>query len=293
MAEYQIICDGASDLYSEFIFNNNLKVVEFYVAVKPEIYQKERTELKVRDFYQSLVDNPKLFPKTSCPTIKDYTEVFTEAVKAGKDIICITISSDMSGSFNSANVAKQNVLDNFPNSKITVIDSRCNTVTEGLLVKEALRKQSEGEEYDTLVKKIEACKKTGRIYFTVNGVEYLVSGGRIGKIAQLLKGILKINLCILMKDGNISSKGIAISRKRATIRIRDLVKKSFVKDKLDKEKYRFAAGYCYDKKEAEEFVTKSLPFIERDSLELEQIGSTVGVHTGPTALGIGYIKKME
>lgn len=292
MSDYQIICDGASDLNSEFISNNDLKVVEFYVAIEAEKYKKERIEVEVRDFYNELVKNPKLFPKTSCPTIMDYSEAFIEAINRGKDIICITITSDFSGSYNSACAARQSVLESYPNAKITVVDSKCNTVTEGLLVKEALKKQAEGEEYDSLVEKIEKCKKTGRIYFTVNGVEYLVSGGRIGKIAQLLKGILKINLCILMKDGDISSKGIAISRKRALMRIRELVKKSFVKDKLNIENYVFCAACGYDTEEGKEFVTKSLPYIQRDSLEMEQIGSTVGVHTGPTALGIGYIEKM-
>lgn len=293
MEKYQIVCDGAADLSNDYIKNNDLKVVEFYVAIEPEKYLKERVELEVEDFYNKLVEDPKLFPKTSCPTVADYTEVFIEAVKDGKKVICITITGEFSGSFNSANVAKQSVLDDYPDAVITVIDSRCNTVTEGLLVKEAIRKQKEGESYDSLCEKIETTKATGRIYFTVNGVEYLVSGGRIGKIAQLLKGLLKINLCILMKDGNISSKGIAVSRKRAKLKIRDLVKKSFIKEELNKDNYVFAVASGADQEEGKVFADKSLSYIDRESVDIERVGSTVAVHTGPTPIGIGYLEKIK
>ena len=103
---YKIVTDGSCDLSVKRVKELEIKVVPFYVSIDGVNHQKEIVDLNIRDFYQFMIDNPKVFPKTSMPSIQDYLDVFTPLLKAGNDIICICITTKFSGSFNSAINAK-------------------------------------------------------------------------------------------------------------------------------------------------------------------------------------------
>ena len=107
---YKIVTDGSCDLSVERVKELEIKVVPFYVSIDGVNHQKEIVDLNIRDFYQFMIDNPKVFPKTSMPSIQDYLDVFTPLLKAGNDIICICITTKFSGSFNSAINAKNILL---------------------------------------------------------------------------------------------------------------------------------------------------------------------------------------
>ena len=117
-------------------------VVPFYVSTDGINHQKEVVDLDIRDFYQFMIDNPKVFPKTSMPSIQDYLDVFGPLAKDGIDIICICITTKFSGSYNSAMNAKNMLTDEFPDVKIEVIDATVNTVLQGMLVEEAVARAS-------------------------------------------------------------------------------------------------------------------------------------------------------
>ena len=89
---YKIVTDGSCDLSVERVKELEIKVVPFYVSIDGVNHQKEIVDLNIRDFYQFMIDNPKVFPKTSMPSIQDYLDVFTPLLKAGNDIICICIN---------------------------------------------------------------------------------------------------------------------------------------------------------------------------------------------------------
>lgn len=88
-----------------------------------------------------MIDNPKVFPKTSMPSVQDYLDVFEPIIKNRDDIICICITTKFSGSYNSAMNAKNMLLDDYPDAKIEIIDATVNTVLQGMLVEEAVAKK--------------------------------------------------------------------------------------------------------------------------------------------------------
>ena len=90
--EYQIIADGACDLYGENADKIGVQIVPFYVAFEENVYKKEGAEIEVRHFYKEMVENPTVFPKTSMPSVQDYVDVFTPIVKAGEGVLCICIT---------------------------------------------------------------------------------------------------------------------------------------------------------------------------------------------------------
>ena len=290
---YVIVSDSSCDLPDELIKENNIKVVPFYVSLDGNDYLKERVNLQVRDFYEKMVNESNLNPKTTLPSVADYEDVFEEQIKAGNSIICVCITSKFSGSYNSASVAKENCLEKYPNAKITVIDSMVNTGVQGLLVLEIARMKRDGKTYDEAIKLANAMRKTGRIFFTVGNLEYLRKGGRIGKLVGIVGDTLKIKPIIVLRDGEIFSAGISFTRKKSFLKATDAALNYFKENKENPDDYQFITGYGYDIEEGKLYNEKLKEILKREDVLLIQIGATIGVHTGPYPLGVGFIKKYD
>lgn len=295
--EYKIISDGSCDLSLEDAKKLDVEVVPFYVSFDGENYKKEIVEVGIREFYQIMMDNPKMFPKSSLPSIADYQAVFEKNVKEGQAIICICITTKFSGSFNAACNAKNIVLEDYPDAQITVIDSTLDTVLQGLYVREAARMKKDGVSYGDAIKHLERIKATGRILFTIGSIDYLKNGGRIGKVAGVAGSALGLKPIITLKDGEIFSSGIARSRNKSVQKVLDLIEKFFAEADGKADDYTICVGFGYDVEEAKIFRAKVLallaPISSISDMALEQIGATIAVHTGPLPLGVGIIKKYD
>ncbi|MDD6071419.1 MAG: DegV family protein [Clostridiales bacterium] len=294
---YQIITDGSCDLNPELSKAKNLKVVPFYVSFDGMKYEKEIEEVDVREFYQKMVDNPDVFPKTSLPSVEDYVNAFSPFVQEETDIICICITTKFSGSYNSASTAKDILLDDYPEAKITIIDATVNTVLQGILVLEAVRMQEDGLSYEQVIENVERIKSTGRIIFTVGNMDYLIHGGRVGKVMKVAVNALKIRPMIILKEGEIFPFGVARSRQKSMTKILDKVKAHFEEIKESPNDYKIVIGYGYDYEEALKFKEMLLESLARYSditdVEIFQIGATIGVHTGPYPIGVGLIRRYD
>lgn len=294
---YKIISDGSCDLDKSMAEKLNVQIVPFYVSTDGENYKKEIEELNVREFYEFLVSHPDVFPKTSLPTVTDYIDVFEPLVKENIPIVCICISTKLSGSYNSAINAKAMMLEDYPDAKISVIDSHVNTVLHGLYVIEAAKMRDDGLGFEEIVEKLEILKDTGRIFFTVENIDYLVHGGRIGKLLSSATKTLNLRPLIVLRGGEIHPAGIARGRKKSTDKSMELMIKYIQDGYNDLSKYSLSVGYGYDieegKKIFEDTKTKlaeAFPGVEPDII-LCQIGATISVHTGPHPVGFGIIEK--
>lgn len=294
---YQIISDGSCDLGVEIPKTHGIHVVPFYVTFDGETYQKEIEEVSVREFYQKMVDYPDIFPKSSLPSVQDYIEVFTSYAKEGIDMICLCITTKFSGSYNAAMNAKNLVLEEYPKIKIEVIDTTVDTVLQGILVLEVVRMQRAGLTLEETVAQIERIKPTGRIIFTVGSFDYLIHGGRIGKVMGAAVSVLGIKPLIMLREGEIFPTGITRSRIKARKKLVEQVKEHFEKQKGSPDDYQIVVGYGYDYQEAVAFRNQLLSSMQEYSgikeIEIFQIGATIGVHTGPYPLGMGLLKKFD
>ncbi len=293
---YHIISDGSCDLPTELVKEKNVTVVPFYVSFDDEHYEKEIVEIGIRDFYQRMVDNPKVFPKSSMPSTQDYIDVFEPLVKEGIPVLCLCITSKFSGSYQSAMNAKNMLLEDYPDAKITVMDTMINTVLQGIFVLEAVRARDAGMSYEDTIARLEEIKTTGRIFFTVGDMEYLKHGGRIGKVASVAGSVLGIRPVITLRQGEIFPSGIGRSRKATTGKAIDLLIKYLQELQADPEHYSICIGFGYDREEAEEFEQRALKALHNagfafEKIPIYQIGATISVHTGPYPLGFGVIQK--
>ena len=296
---YQIISDGSCDLPPELAKEKNIEVVPFYVSFDGQTFYKEIAEMPIREFYEKMVEHENvIFPKSSLPSIEDFRSSFEKYVKEGISVICICITTKFSGSYQSAMNARNILLETFPEAQITVIDSRINTVLQGLYVLEAAKLREQGVPYDQAVQRLLAIRDTGRIFFTVGNIDYLKHGGRIGRLSSLAASLLHIRPLITLKEGEIFPSGITRSRRKSLEAVMNLLD-SHIKDLQNQgekmQDYIVAVGYGYDISEAETFLAEAKErfrgVLDVDSIKLYQIGATISVHTGPYPLGFGFLKK--
>ena len=294
---YQIITDGSCDLGQEIPKQAGITVVPFYVTFDGQNYRKEIEEISVREFYQLMVDHPDQFPKSSLPSVQDYVDAFTPFLKEGKDVICLCITIKFSGSYNSAKTAAELLEEEYPNQRIAVIDTTVDTVLQGLLVLEVLRMQQAGFSFEETLERIERIKPTGRIIFTVGNYEYLIHGGRIGKVMGTAASTLGIRPLIMLREGEIFPIGIARNRKKSMKRLIEQTKEHFSKIGESPDDNQIVVGYGYDYQEAVEFRDQLLTSLKTYSnitdIDIYQIGATIGVHTGPYPIGLGLLRKYE
>lgn len=296
--DYKIVTDGSCDLPPELCREKGIEVVPFYVSFDSEKYVREIVDMPIRTFYEKMVADPKTFPKSSMPSVQDYVDVFAPAVKEGKAVICICITTKFSGSYQSAMNAKQMLLESYPDARITVMDSTVDTVLQGIFVLEAVRMYEAKLPYEKVVAELEAIKGSGRIFFTVGNIDYLKHGGRIGKLAGLAGSVLGIKPLITLKEGEIFPSGVSRSRRKSLEKVYELLWQYLQEVNASSGEYSICVGYGYDIEEAEEFRRGAVTLLNEKGYAITdaellkyQIGATISVHTGPYPLGFGVLRK--
>lgn len=293
MENFQIISDGACDLLPSYTEKHKLTIVPFYVSFDKKQYFKEGIELDHDEFYRKM-DEEHAIPCSSLPSITDFYDAFLPLAQQNIPIICICITSKFSGSYNSACNARDQILEEYPNARLHVIDSTLNTVTLGLYVNEAVRMRDDGLSYEKAIEVLESLKQTGRIYFTVSTLEYLIKNGRIGKVAVIAGDKLGIKPIIIMKDGEISLGGVTRSRAKTKKKIIEQVQKYFEDQKLSISDYSITVGTGYDYEEAKAFGQELETALNTHLADVDTlIGTTVGCHVGPHPIGIGFVRKYD
>ena len=294
--KFQIVSDSSCDLGMERTRQQGVSMVSFYVSLGDETYHREERDISTREFYQRMADMPGVFPKTSMPTMEDYLDAFRPLAAQGMPILCICLNGRFSGSVQSARNAGEELEEECPGGRVHVMDSQLATVLQGLLVEEAVRLRDLDCSLEEAVEALEPMRMTGRIFFTANDLEYLRHGGRIGKAAATTGALLKVKPLIGYQEGELVSDGIAQGRVRSLARVRELFFRYVERQRLDLREYRLATGFGLDREEHREFAEQVYQGLlergyDRPEVRLPyQIGVTIGVHTGPTPIGVGLIR---
>ncbi|NLM12693.1 MAG: DegV family protein [Epulopiscium sp.] len=290
MSDFVILSDSSCDLPDSLLKEYNIELVPFYVSFDQTTYYKERFELTIRDFYNTL-RKQNVFPKTSLPSVDDYMKIFTSHIKDNKGIICFCLTSKFSGSYQAAVNAKNILLEEYPEAKIEVINSIQATAGQGLVVLQAAKMRKAGYSMEDIVKKIEILKETARITFFVDTLEYLEKGGRIGKVSALIGGVLNFKPLIVVREGELIPYGKIRGRKKALKKIIEMAEE-IIQDDFESYEFCIAQGDCIEEAETLKSMVETewnikleLPFFE--------IGTTIGTNTGPDAIGICFIKKYD
>ena len=294
---FKIISDSCCDLPRSYCEENEIGIVPLYVAFQDGEYKRDFFDFTYHEFYQRMMDHPGDFPKTSLPGVEDYMKIFRPFAEAGREVLCLCMTTTMSGSYNSAKVAVDELLDDYPDARIRVVDTKALTVFQGQLVREAVRMRDLGKGLEETAEIIERIKGDGAAFFTIGDLSYLNKGGRIGGLVKLAAVSLGLKPVILFQEGNISLGTITRSRKKSLTELARQAAAFLKKKAQDLDGYYLQVGYGLSLEDGEEVRKVFREALEANGFrnvpepELVQIGTMVGAHNGPYLMGIAFLKK--
>jgi DegV family protein with EDD domain len=222
----------------------------------------------------------KLFPTTSQPPVGDFVEVFQRHLDAGREILCITVSSLLSGTYNSAETAKKQL----GGDRITLIDSRHVATAEALIVIEAARMAQAGRPMADIVARTEKMIKGMHLDFVLDTLENLVRGGRATRIQGAVGTLLNIKPVLTIKDGHIEQLERVRTKAKAVARLREIV------DAAVKGKPGALVGVMHTglHAEAEGLAREFRAAYHLDECLVLEAPPAVAAHAGAGALGAAY-----
>ncbi|MFN8605881.1 MAG: DegV family protein, partial [Romboutsia timonensis] len=193
MKKIRIVTDSSCDLNKDIVEKYNIEIVPLNVAFGDDIYTDG--EIEKDEFYKMMANSPVL-PKTSCPS----PERFMRSYEGEEDeILVITLASKLSGTYSTAVLAKNMFEEEYPNKKVTVIDTETGSIGQGLLIVKAAQLAEEGKSLDEIVNIIESIKKDVVFYGSLETLENAIKGGRINALAGKL--INALNFKVIVKIG--------------------------------------------------------------------------------------------
>ncbi len=199
MSKVAIVTDSTSDISKELVDKLNITVVPLKVIFDEESFLDDRKEITLDEFYKKIRTSEKL-PTTTQPTPKDFIETYTDLLKENESIISIHISKKMSGTINSAELARKEM----PGKDINIIDTGYVSYPLGFIVIKAARLANEGGTKEEILRSINDLKPKINVLFVPSTLEYLKKGGRIGKAKGLIASLLEIKPILTIQGGEVS-----------------------------------------------------------------------------------------
>ncbi|MFZ5597541.1 MAG: DegV family protein [Bacillota bacterium] len=278
----KVVTDSTSYIPPNLREEFDISVVSLSVSFGAESYREE--EIDNSTFYKKMEE--KGIPVSSQPSPGDIYDIFNRLVQDGNDVVGIFISSDMSGTCNTARIAKKMINDMNPEAVIEIVDSRSNCMELGFAVLAAARAAKEGKPVDMVVDEANRIIKRSRFLFVPKTLEYLRKGGRIGGAAALLGSIIQIRPILTVVDGVTAILAKVRTWDRAVQTILDQLFEDIGKKGLGEIVVHHINSEADGKKMAmaiEKKLTVKVPVFP--------IGPVIGLHVGPGTVGVAYYTK--
>lgn len=288
MKKYILTCSSTVDLDNEYLEKRNIEYVSFHYLLNDEEQIDDLGKsISAKEFYDLMRNGATT--KTSQVNVNEYIEFFSKHLDNGLDVLHIELSSGLSGSCNSAMLAKEMLKEKYPNNQVYVVDSLAASSGFGLLIDQLATLRDQGLSIEELYKWAEENKLKLHHWFYSTDLSYYVKGGRITQTAGFVGSIL--HLCPLLNvndEGKLTPRFKIIGKKRV---IKKIVSKmeEFAEDGLN------YSGKCFishadcleDAKQVAESVESTFPNLN-GKVEVFNIGTTIGSHTGPGTLALFF-----
>lgn len=282
----KIITDSACDLSPEIIERFGIDVLPILVYLGDEEYKDGET-LKPETLYNNMKEG-KVYTTAQIPP-QVFKEKFEKYAKNKESCIYISFSSGLSGTYQSSLMAKNEILEEYPDFNITIIDTKCASGGFGLVVLKAAQMATEGFSKDEIVKTAEFYSKHMEHIFTVDDLEYLYRGGRVSKTSAFVGTLLNIKPILHVDDGKLIPIEKARGRNKVLRRMMEIIEDRGVN--LSNQTIGITHGddleVALKAKEMMEERFKCNDFV------IGTIGCAVGAHSGPGTLAIFFLNKIE
>lgn len=275
----KIVTDSTSDISPDRACELGITVVPLFVVFGNRSY-RDYVDLTRPQFYEMLATEKEL-PTTSQPSAQMFEEAFRPFVDDGDEVLCITISSFLSGTINAARAAAQT----FPNAAIDIYDSQSAAGGLGMMVMRAAELAREGASRERILQALHHERATQRLYACIPDLSHIQRTGRIGKAQQVLGTLMKIVPVLALKDGQVAAEAQVRTFNRAQETMLDLAMQSVT----NVWKARFLVMHTNAPQLAENALGKleaRLGEAEPQLLEILEAGPVIATHAGAGAVGI-------
>ncbi len=271
----RVVTDSACDLPDDLIERDGIEVVPLTIRFgKEELV--DRKELSTDEFWRRLADSDVL-PETSAPSAGAFEGAFRRVIEDGATgIICINLSSKLSATMQSAQVAAQAVQADCP---VVVVDSLMVSMGLGSLCLTAARRAADGDSLESIVANVTDRRNRSKLYGTLDTLEFLKKGGRVGNARALLGSMLAIKPVLEVRDGEVEEAGKVRTRSKA---LRLLV------DRVKEGPFENLAVLHGNAPDLDDLLDLLEPLTPRDEIVVGQIGPVIGTHAGPRVIGVTF-----
>ena len=289
MNKFVLSCCSTADMPKEFFEEHQIPYAMFHYVLDGKEYLDDLGQtISFPDFYKMIEQGAQ--PTTSQVNAEDYVEMWEPYLKNGQDILHITLSSGISGTINSANIARETLLSTYPERKIIVIDSLGASSGYGLLVTYTCKMRDEGASIEEAAKWVEENKLRVHHWFFSTDLTSYVRGGRITKVAGLFGTMLKICPLLNMNTlGELTPREKIRTKKKVIETIVDRMEEH-VQGGLDYSgKCYISHSACYeDARKVADMVEARFPKLD-GKVMINSVGTTIGSHTGPGTVALFFL----
>jgi len=274
----RIVTDSTADLPEDFVQKNDITVVPLYVNF-PNATYRDGVDIKPRDFYPMLVQCKDQLPKTSTPSVDDFKNVYENILAKGQQVLSIHISSGLSSTGSMAETAARMV-----NGTVKVFDSQSISLGIGLQVAEAVQMIKDNLSLEHIHQRLQQIRQNTEVCFSLDTLEYLEKGGRIGRVSALLGSILSIKPVIRVENGIYVPLDKVRNQNQAIKKMVEHMLKT-LGENMPKQ---IAVAHGAAEEAAHRLKEAVEQALGKEVSYLKEVGPVIGVHTGPGTLGLAF-----
>ena len=276
----KIVTDSTAYLPQQALLDYSISTISLSVLLKGNHVRE--VEINPETFYQTLSQIPEI-PSSSQPSPYEMYTTFERIIKEGDSLLGIFISSEMSGTYASAQSTKEALLEKYPNAQIEILDSRTNCMQLGFAALVAAKAAQEGKSFDQVVALAQDVIAHSRFLFTPDTLTYLKKGGRIGGASALVGTLLQIKPILTVVDGKTAVFTKVRTKKKA---LEALI--SGLMEDLKTRDLGDIIVHHIDAPDEGRLLANQLEALLHRPVSIQPIGPVIGVHVGPGSIGIAY-----
>ncbi len=280
----KIFTDSGCDLPKSYYEENDVVLLPLRVHLNDSEYD-DVIAIDCKEIYDAIRQGAH--PKTSQVSPELFLKHFEKLAQSDEEGVYIAFSSELSGTYSTALMIRNQVLEQYPSLKLTIIDSKCASLGHGLVVEEAVQLRKTGASLEELETKLTSLASQMEHLFTVEDLDYLAKGGRVSKASAFLGGLLSIKPILNVEDGKLVPIEKSRGRKKAITRMLDLMQQrgGNFSDKI------VGISHSDDLVFANEVKAAIQDKLAPKAVQITMIGSAIGSHVGPGTIAIFFTNK--
>lgn len=280
----KIFADSACDLPQSFFEEHQIQLIPLNVLIDQQVFH-DIIDISPLELYDEI--RAGKHPKTSQASPEFLLNEWTALAKSGEEAIYVAFSSELSGTYNTAVMMRDQVKEEYPNFNLKIVNTKCASLGYGLVVKEAVRFRQEGDDLETIERKVTFIAAHMEHLFTVEDLDYMSRGGRVSKTSAFIGGLLNIKPLLHVEDGKLIPIEKHRGRKKVIKRMLDLIEERG--DRISEQ--HIAINHSDDEAIALELKKQVQERFNPKSIDVQMIGSVIGAHVGPGTFSVYFLNK--